>query len=475
MNNLTRFLRRTLPQHVIRSPLSSQADIVPRVAVVGAGPAGFYASQQIVKARDDVVVDIYEKLPVPFGLVRFGVAPDHPEVKNCINQFNKTMENPRVNFFGNVALGSDVSLEQLRSNYHAVLLTYGAEEDRLLGVPGEDLDNVLAARSLVSLYNGFPGHQDLKVNLDTETAMVIGIGNVSVDIVRMLLTSVDDLRKTDCTDAWLDQLSKSRVKRVVMVGRRGPLQVSFTVAELRELVKLAGCRTVMHESQYQGVREVIGKIPRKRKRLTELMVKTALKETEEKLKKSWLTAEKEWELNLFRSPLRFEGDSSLEKVVLGVNKQVGGVLGEGVEATDEEEVVECGLVLRSIGYKSIQADHSLPFDKTRGIVPNDMGRVTSIPGLYVGGWLGTGPRGVIADTQSHAFAVGSALAADLPVKVEHKSGWEGVAAEGGVAAQRHASWGDWELLDRVEVERGKGLRPRSKLTEVEDMLEVMGK
>jgi len=460
-----------LPQHVLRISLSSQAD-GPRVAVVGAGPAGFYASQQIVKARADALVDIYEKLPVPFGLVRFGVAPDHPDVKNCINQFNSVMENPRVNFIGNVALGTDVSLEQLRDNYHAVLLTYGAEEDRLLGVPGEDLDNVLAARALVSLYNGFPGYQDLKVNLDTETAMVIGLGNVAVDVVRMLLTPVDQLRKTDCTEAWLEQLTKSRIKRVMMVGRRGPLQVSFTIAELRELVKLEGCRTKMDEAQYHGIREVIGKIPRKRKRLTELMVKTAMDETDEKLKKKWLTAEKEWELKLLRSPLRFEGDSSVERVVLGVNKLPDDVLDEKVESTGEEEVVDCGLVFRSIGYKSVQADPALPFDKRKGIVPNDKGRVISIPGLYTGGWLSTGPLGVIADTQGNAFGVGAAVAGDLPAEVEPKLGWEGVATH---CHDRCVSWNDWLLLDKVEVEKGCGTKPRCKLTEVEDMLNVMGK
>ena len=283
-------------------------------------------------------VDIYEKLPVPYGLVRFGVAPDHPEVKNCITTFNKTVSNPAVTYYGNMCLGKDFSLTDLRANYNSVLLTYGADEDRTLGIPGEDLENVMAAKDVVSLYNGVPGYQDLKVNLDTDTVLVIGIGNVALDVVRMILTPVDQLRKTDATEAWLEQLVKSRVERVVVAGRRGPLQVSFTIKELRELLKLDGVRTTVRKEDLVGVREALASVARPRKRLTELLLKAG-----EQLKEG----EKEWQLKLFRSPLQFLSDGESSKVssaVLGVNRAVG----EQVEDTGEKEIIDTGLVLRYV-------------------------------------------------------------------------------------------------------------------------------
>ena len=284
-------------------------------------------------------VDIYEKLPVPYGLVRFGVAPDHPEVKNCISTFNKTVSNQAVTYCGNMCLGKDISLADLRANYNSVLLTYGADEDRTLGIPGEDLENVVAAKDVVSLYNGVPGYQDLKVNLDTETVLLIGIGNVALDVVRMLLTPVDQLRKTDVTEAWLEQLVNSRVEKVVVAGRRGPLQVSFTIKELRELLKLDGVRTTVRKEDLVGVREALASVARPRKRLTELLLKAGEQQTGQK------EAGKEWQLKLFRSPLEFLSDGESSKVssaVLGVNRAVG----EQVEDTGEREIINTGLVLR---------------------------------------------------------------------------------------------------------------------------------
>ena len=286
---------------------------------------------------------------MPYGLVRFGVAPDHPEVKNCISTFNKTVSNPAVTYYGNMCLGKDVSLLDLRTNYNSVLLTYGADEDRTLGIPGEDLENVMAAKDVVSLYNGVPGYQNLKVNLDTDTVLVIGIGNVALDVVRMLLTPVDQLRKTDVTEAWLEQLVKSRVEKVVVAGRRGPLQVSFTIKELRELLKLDGVRTKVRQEDLIGVREALATVARPRKRLTELLLKAGDQQTTSK------EAMKEWQLKLFRSPLQFLSDGESSKVssaVLGVNKAVG----EKVEDTGEKEIVQTGLVLRYVSQEPLISD-----------------------------------------------------------------------------------------------------------------------
>jgi len=432
------------------------------VAVVGAGPAGFYATQHLVKALPGIQVDIYEKLPVPYGLVRFGVAPDHPEVKNCISTFNKTVTNPSVTYCGNVGLGRDVSLSSLRANYNSVLLTYGADEDRTLGIPGENLENVMAAKDVVSLYNGVPGYQDLKVNLDTDTVVVVGIGNVALDVVRMLLTPVDQLRKTDVTEVWLEQLVKSKVERVVVVGRRGPLQVSFTIKELRELLKLDDVRTNVRKEDLVGVREALASVARPRKRLTELILKAGEGQS------SKGESCKEWELKLFRSPLEFRSDgagSKVSSVLLGVNRPVG----EQVEDTGKREILNTGLVLRSIGYKSVSAEPSLPFDSKRGVVPNMEGRVTGEEGLYVAGWLATGPRGVIIDTMNTAFRVASIMAEDLKSKpLSEVNGREGMQLPGNIV-----SWEDWERIEIEENNRGEVLgKPREKIWTVEEMLAV---
>lgn len=439
----------------------------PRVAVVGAGPAGFYATQHIVKALPNAKVDIYEKLPVPFGLVRFGVAPDHPEVKNCVTTFAKTANHPNVNFIGNTSLGTDVSLSDLRASYHAVLLTYGSEQDRTLGIPGEQLANVLSAKDLVSLYNGVPGFQDLEVNLDTDTVVVVGIGNVAMDVVRMLLSSVDSLRKTDTTDAWLEQRARSRVERVVVVGRRGPMQVSFTIKELRELVKLEGVRTVLRPEDMVGVREALATVERPRKRLTELLLKSAVGPLDKETEARWASAHQEWQLKLLRSPLELVangGGVSVESVVLGVNREVEG---GAVEDTGEREVIQAGLVLRSIGYKSVQADPQLPFDPVRGVVPNKEGRVSGEEGLYVAGWLATGPRGVIVDTMNSAFRVGAVMVEDLrDQQLEER--------EERVVRGRRTGWDDWEVIDQEERRRGEERgQPRQKVDSIEEMLKLI--
>ncbi|KAK2193742.1 hypothetical protein NP493_7g07024 [Ridgeia piscesae] len=224
----------------------------PHVAVVGGGPGGFYTAQHILKGHPTATVDVFEKLPVPFGLVRFGVAPDHPEVKNVINTFTQTAMNKRCSFLGNVNVGQDISIEQLRQSYTAVVLAYGADADKRFGIPGEDLGNVLSARSFVGWYNGLPQCNDLKVDLTgTDTAVVFGQGNVALDTARILLTPIDILKKTDITEHALEELARSRVKHVYMVGRRGPLQVAFTIAELREMVKLPGIRPVFEKTDFE--------------------------------------------------------------------------------------------------------------------------------------------------------------------------------------------------------------------------------
>uniref|UniRef100_A0A8C5TTS1 NADPH:adrenodoxin oxidoreductase, mitochondrial n=1 Tax=Malurus cyaneus samueli TaxID=2593467 RepID=A0A8C5TTS1_9PASS len=363
------------PPSCLRRWLSSAAP-APRVCVVGSGPAGFYTAQHILKHHGGALVDIYEKLPVPFGLVRFGVAPDHPEVKNVINTFTQTARSERCSYYGNVTVGRDVTVPELRQAYHAVVLSYGAEDNRVLGIPGENLLGVYSARAFVGWYNGLPENRDLKPDLSCETALILGHGNVALDIARILLSPLQLLRKTDITDSSLAALACSKVKRVWLVGRRGPLQVAFTIKELREMINLPGTRAVLDPADFTGLENAVKDAPRPRKRLTELMMKTAL-------------------------------EKPGEKAVEG--------LGDSAKAvpTGDVEELECGLVLSSIGYRSLPLDPAVPFDSQRGVIPNSSGRVEGVPGLYCSGWVKRGPTGVIITTMNDSFDTAQSVLEDL--------------------------------------------------------------
>jgi len=446
---------------------------VPHVCIIGSGPGGFYTAQQLLKGHDTIRIDMYDKLPVPFGLVRFGVAPDHPEVKNCINTFTNTASNPRCQFMGNVSIGEDVRLRELQEAYHAVVLSYGAAEDRLLHVPGENLKNILSARKFVGWYNGVPEDSGLRPDLDTEEAAIIGHGNVALDVARMLLTPVDQLKVTDMTQQALDAISKSRIKRVRIIGRRGPLQVSFTIKELREQTKLPGCASILKIEDFEGIEELIPNMTRPARRLTELMLQTA------KVPRDAHSADRTWELMFLRSPVEFidDGSGSVSEVKLGINALEGPSDKTRAVPTGRTETVASGLVLRSIGYKSVQIDPELPFDKSRGVVPNVDGRVTGLPGVYCCGWVQSGPVGVILTTMTAAFATGKAIVQDIKsggLPTQHsKLGSKHIVDLLQKKGKRSVSFADWKKIDAEEIRRGAALgKPREKIRGVEEMLRI---
>uniref|UniRef100_A0A8B9V1J5 Ferredoxin reductase n=1 Tax=Anas zonorhyncha TaxID=75864 RepID=A0A8B9V1J5_9AVES len=240
---------------------------LPRCWAPGASPSPFlHGGFAPLQHHDLVQVDIYEKLPVPFGLVRFGVAPDHPEVKNVTKTFGQTARSERCKYYGNITVGRDVTVAELRQAYHAVVLSYGAEDNRTLGIPGENLPGVYSARAFVGWYNGLPENRDLKPDLSCETALILGHGNVALDIARILLSPLDLLRKTDITECSLAALACSKVKRVWLAGRRGPLQVAFTIKELREMINLPGTQPVLNPADFTGLENAVKDIPRPRKR-----------------------------------------------------------------------------------------------------------------------------------------------------------------------------------------------------------------
>lgn len=461
----------------------SSSSVSPRVCIVGGGPAGFYTAQHLIRARQDVEVDIYERLPVPFGLVRFGVAPDHPEVKNVMNTFTQTAKLSRCSFYGNVNVGKDVSVEELQQAYHAIVLSYGAEGNRTMGVPGEDLAGVHSAKDFVGWYNGLPSCRKLSPDLGCETAVILGQGNVALDIARILLSPIDLLKKTDITQPALEALAESRVRRVLIVGRRGPIQIACTIKELREMVKLLDTRPEMLAADFEGVAEALKDVPRPRKRLTELLVKTALEAPDEKEQERRRKASRSWAFRFYRSPVEIltspEGTRAAG-IRLAVNRLEGS--GEGARAvlTGEVEDVACGLIISSIGYKSVSIDPSVPFDKRKAVVPNKMGRVQQAAGLYCSGWVKTGPTGVIATTMNNSFDTAQSLMDDmnsgtLDVSAV-KPGAQSIRSLLETRGVNPVLFSDWEKIDSVEASRGEAVgKPREKLLTVEEMLQVAHK
>ncbi|EEB17142.1 NADPH:adrenodoxin oxidoreductase, putative [Pediculus humanus corporis] len=443
-----------------------------KICIVGSGPAGFYSAQQLIKISPNVVVDIYERLPVPFGLVRYGVAPDHADVKNVINTFTKTAKNSNVNFYGNICLGIDITLQDLINSYHVVLLTYGAEEDRKLNIEGEKLKNVISARRFVGWYNGLPNDRNLNVDLNGENAVIIGQGNVAIDVARILLSPIDKLKHTDITEYALEALNGSKVKNVCLIGRRGPLQIACTIKELREMIKMPGVCTILDRNDFVEIEKIIPGLGRPRKRLTELMYNTSIKND----MNNEMNNEKKFQIIFKRTPLELLGNGKVEKIRTGVNVLEGeNVETQTAKITNEIIEIPCDLCLRSIGYKSIQAEPNIPFDFKKGIIENKNGRI--LPGLYSSGWVSTGPVGVILSTMNNAFTTAQIIQKDIEEKlldVENgKPGSENILSLVNKKGIQIVRFEDWEKIDREEEKRGKIKgKPREKIVTIEEMLKI---
>ncbi|GAB0100635.1 NADPH:adrenodoxin oxidoreductase, mitochondrial [Sergentomyia squamirostris] len=448
--------------------LSAGGSCGRRICVVGGGTAGFYVTQFLVKHLENCRIDILEKLPVPFGLVRFGVAPDHPEVKNVINTFTKTASHPAVRFLGNVALGREYKLRDLRENYNAVVLTYGAESDKSLDIPVDGgFGGVLSARQFVAWYNGYPGAENLvrKEHLSGRNVGIIGQGNVAVDVARILLSPVDQLRQTDITDYALDLLASSRVESVSMIGRRGPLQAAFTIKELREMIKLPGCSTLWRAESFTGIPDILSSLPRPRKRLTELMLDSLSKQEANKV------TGKTFSPIFFRSPKSVQRSGNQFHLNLTKNY----LQGDKALPTEDTESLPVDLLLTSIGYSSIQEDADLNFDQKRGVIVNENGRVLKEnskeidPGLFASGWLATGPTGVILTTMNNAFSVGKSICDDFSEKKIPEEAKPGLD----LSQKNSITWSGWEKIDQEEVRRGAKVgKPREKIIDLDEMIKI---
>ncbi len=459
-----------------------------RVAVIGSGPAGFYAAGHLLKdAQRNFEVDMLERLPTPWGLVRSGVAPDHPKIKTVTRVYEKTAEHPRFRFFGNVHFGEHVSHEELRAHYHAIIYATGSPVDRPLGIPGEALAGSHAATEFVGWYNGHPDHTDLEVDLlSAERAVVIGNGNVALDVARMLMLTPAELAPTDTADHALEVLASSRVKEVVVVGRRGPAQAAFTNPELRELGELADADVLVDPSELERALAIADPalVGNQTARVNvEILRDYAARNPSGKPRRIVL--------RFLLSPTELSAgeDGRVAAVELVRNELVPDESGvPRAHATDEHETIAAGLVFRAIGYRGIPLP-GVPFDERRGVISNVDGRVTDpetgspVPGEYVVGWIKRGPTGVIGTNKKDAQETVDAILADalVPASANGEHGLpmpdapDAEAVESVLRARQPdlVTYSGWSSIDRHERSAGeRSGRPRVKLTRIEEMLHV---
>ena len=444
----------------------------PRVAIVGAGPAGAFTAAALLRARGDLEVDFLERLPTPWGLLRGGVAPDHQEIKRLQATFDRTTLQRGCRFLGNVEVGRDISHSELMEHYTAVVYATGAQTDKSLGIPGEDLAGSWAATSFVAWYNGHPDHRDLDFDLSSRRAVVIGNGNVAADVVRVLARPVDELARTDVADHALEKLRGSAIEEVVVLGRRGPAQAAFTSAELRELGNLddvelrVGDVSLDRESQRWLDEEGTFTARKNVQLLREFAARPARPDTARRI-----------ELRFLSSPVEIRGDGRVEAIDVGRNAIVrddSGAL-RAKPTDDPVETIECGLVLRSVGYRAVPLP-GVPFDERAFILPSEHGRVLTpqgqrLHGVYTVGWIKRGPTGILGTNKRDAEETVTCLVEDLAKLPEPRAGRDELDALLRSRVPRLVTVDGWRAIDAAELEAGRaGARPRVKLASREELL-----
>ena len=445
-----------------------------RVAVVGSGPAGFYAAGALLDADVPFEVDMIERLPTPWGLVRLGVAPDHPKLKTVSRAFERIALKPGFRFFGNVEVGRDLTHRELTQLYDAVIYAFGAQSDRRLGIPGEELPGSWSATELVAWYNGHPDFQELEFDLNVERAVVIGNGNVALDVARMLALTPEEIAPTDTTDPAIEAIGASTIKDIVVVGRRGPAQASWTTQELKELGELAGADVVVDPAELvlDPQSEASLEQDTNSKRNMEVLRDFAAREPTGKP----VTVR----LRFLASPVAIHGKGRVESIEL-VHNQLEEQDGRLVAVpTDEHETLDCGLVFRSVGYRGVGLPE-LPFEERRGTIRNELGRVVDTDGRHVAqsycaGWIKRGPTGIIGTNKKDASETVAQLLEDVQAgRLAHREEATPDAVEALLAKRdlRAVMYPGWASIDELERAAGEKLgRPRVKLRTWDELLEA---
>jgi ferredoxin--NADP+ reductase len=443
-----------------------------KVAIVGSGPAGFYVAEHLLKQTEvPVRVDMFDRLPTPFGLVRFGVAPDHPKIKSVTRVFDKIAKNPLFRFYGNVEVGKHITLSELKQHYDQICFATGAQTDRQMGIPGEDLPRSHAATEFVAWYNGHPDFCDCQFDLTAERVAVVGVGNVAVDVARILSKTPEELAKTDIAEHALEALRHSKVREVYMLGRRGPAQAAFTNPEVRELGELEGADICVRPEEVtldpasQAELDASDDDTLKKK----VAILQEFSRQPRAGKKRLLT------LRFLVSPTELIAgpDGGVRAMKLARNELYSENGKLQSRATGVVEELPVDLVFRSVGYRGVPID-GLPFDPRSGVIPNDAGRVLEpstgkpIPGLYVSGWIKRGPSGVIGTNKKDGTETATSMLEDAVAASAATLGLTDPSVVDALVRGRQpecVTYADWARLDAIEIAMGEPQgRPRLKLT-----------
>lgn len=427
------------------------------IAIIGSGPAGFYAADAIQKSIENPIIDIIERLPTPYGLIRGGVAPDHQTTKKVAKKFEKTALAGDIRYFGNVEVGRDLTLDELREIYDVVILAIGAPADRKLTIPGSDKVGVHGSAAFVGWYNGHPDFVELEPDLKINAAMVIGNGNVALDVARLLVRSKSGRAKTDLPLYARDAMDASPIKDVYVLGRRGPQDAKFTNVELREMLDLSECVPVVDPADLSD--EMPADMDDRDRRLAEKNLETLRAfsgiDPSGKPKRAHFV--------FYAQPVEILGGTHVEGIRIERTKvENGRAIGTGVTRD-----IPCGMVIAAIGYRADPIP-GLPYDEALGIIPNDRGRIEQ--GLYAVGWIKRGPSGVISSSRPDGIEVAEHIAADFAAGGT-RPGRDRLAellAERGV---RVVHFEDWQRLEKTEIDRASGPQPRHKFTDVADMID----
>lgn len=447
-----------------------------RVAIIGCGPSGFYAADAILKKNIPVEIAMIDRLPAPFGLVRYGVAPDHPKIKNVTKVFEKVLARPEVRFYGNVSVGIDFSISELKYFFDALIFSYGAESDNRLGIPGEDLPGSHTATEFVAWYNGHPDYRERRFNLTCKSVAIIGQGNVAMDVGRILAKTPDELKTSDIAQHALDALAQSKVEEIHIIGRRGPAQSAFTTEEIREFAHLTDAAPIVRAEDL-----VLNPASRLELEDPKEMIKKRNYETLQSfLGFDQAGRKKKVFFHFFKSPKALQGTGRVQKILLEQNVLQGEAGSQRAKGTGRMEMMECGMVFRSVGYKGV-ALPGLPFDEFSGTVTHQRGRIYSeevlLSGFYTAGWVKRGSSGVVGTNKPDSEETVTSLMEDLPylkpcAKPETKA-FEAFLAGYGIQT---ISFEDWQKIDAEEIRRGQAIgKPREKFVDVEEMLKAAEK
>lgn len=454
-----------------------------RVAIIGSGPAAFYAAEHLLKqTAPEFSVDMIERLPTPYGLVRGGVAPDHQKIKSVIAIYEKIAANPRFRFYGNLEFGSDVTRADLGRHFHAILYCCGAQSDRSLGIPGENLRGSHSATEFVAWYNGHPDFRSRTFDLTAERVAVVGVGNVAIDVARILCLSPKELGETDMADHAIAALSQSRVRDVSILGRRGPVQAAFTTVEVKELGEMSEAEPVVKPEEV-----AIDPISAEELATARAATKAKVDIVDGFSKRAPEGKPRRIHLRFFVAPQEILGDESgrVRGIRLAKTRLVKNSAGAVVaEPTGETEDLACELVFRSVGYRGV-ALPDVPFDAKTGLIPNVKGRVLAaaggspVPGEYASGWIKRGPSGVIGNNKADSVETVNGLIEDANAGALPTPASPDPDAFASLVAERQPSavtFEEWQKLDRHEIDRGVPHgRPRVKCVSVDEMLAAIGK